>query len=441
MYYPGKGALALMIYGDDWTPSLDDVTGRFAVWLQPDRHRALAANPVGQNRLPARIATDRIICNLGIGNSVCSETGLWFRLQREPVPQVNLCGLLADIDAAAAMQPGWALQQVRSLVGSRIRGKSRCLILALGYPGAKHTEWLFLKAELPVSWKNEKRWSRRTTEIGINSFAAAPAGREALMRRTGHTAKALAGKSVCIFGVGSVGSSAAMLLAKAGAERLRLVDHDTMRPGNAVRHVAGLQYAGLPKVQGVRLECLDHCPDCTIETSFASWDVGQLSRWIDAADIILDATASPAYSLLLNEICVSRDRPAVYVSAFRRATIGRIELVRPSKDACLVCRSAYYVKTAGYIIIPPGDEGGFTDDGCGVPAVEASAVDIEAAANVAARTVLHVLQDRAAEANDCLIVNEPLEAATDILGKPGHSWQEWKPVPSCATCGVRNKRQ
>ena len=436
MYYPGQGALALMLYGGDWLPPADQPAGRFAYWAQPDRYRAFAANPVAGSAEPARYTKDRLAPVLGIGGTSCAGIGIWLRLEREPIPHPTLLAVLCDVDLAAGAQPGWALQQLRALFGDRIHGKDRQLILALGHPAGPGQAWLFLKATLPASRKNDKRWARRTADIAIESFAAASVGRAALMRRTGHTAQALARKSVCIFGVGAIGSSVATLLGKAGVERLRLVDKETLRPGNAVRHVAGIAYVGLPKVQGVWREAMDHFPDTQIDIQFATWDVDTLRTWIAAADVVVDATASPAFSSLLNELCRGLGRPAIYAATYRRAIIGRVQIVRPGIDACLVCRAARHTAHPEYVVIPPGDEGAFVEDGCGVPTVEASAVDVEATANVAARAVLHLLTGKQVSGNECLIVNEPLAGAAPVLSQPGHHWQSWPPVVECETCST-----
>jgi len=424
----------LMLYGDDWHPPADALAGRFSFWEQADRFRAFAANPVQLNVVPAKTTTDRIAPILGIAGTPCKEYGAWFLLRREPTPQATLAAVLNDIDNAAGMHSGWALQHLRALFGDRIRGKDRQLVIALGYPAEIRQDWLFLKAQLPASKKNDPRWSRRTPDIRVGSFTAASIGRAALMRRTGHTAQALRGKTVCIFGVGAIGSSVALLLGKAGVEKLRLVDHDMLRPGNAVRHVASLRYVGLLKVEAVLAEAVGHFPDAKIELEYASWDLKVLGNWIATADIVVDATASPAFSFLLNELCIRRRRPAIYAATYRRATIGRVEIVRPGTDACLVCRAAHHAQSPQYTHIPPGEDGAFIEDGCGVPTVEASAVDIEASANVAARAVLHVLSGKQTASNECLIVNESLAGAGGMLSNPGHNWQSWNPVPECETC-------
>lgn len=61
---------------------------------------------------------------------------------------------------------------------------------------------------------------------------------------------ALAGSSVCIFGLGGVGAAAAMDLVRAGVGRLLVVDFDTIDESNLNRLYFGYQdEVGLPKVQ------------------------------------------------------------------------------------------------------------------------------------------------------------------------------------------------
>jgi hypothetical protein len=151
--------------------------------------------------------------------------------------------------------------------------------------------------------------------------------------------------------------------------------------------------------------------------------------------VVVDATANPSFSLLLNEICLRAGRPAVYVAAHRRAAIGRVRVVRPGRDACLVCYEAGHVGTVNYPRIPPADQGAFLEAGCGVPTVEASAVDVEAAANWAARAAFWQLEGKLAEDNHCLVVNEPLPDVGGPLARLGVHWEHWAPLPGCEACG------
>jgi tRNA A37 threonylcarbamoyladenosine dehydratase len=60
-----------------------------------------------------------------------------------------------------------------------------------------------------------------------------------LALRAGPDRNTLAGKRVVVFGVGAIGSHAALTVAKAGTGTMTLVDADVLRPGDVVRHAAG----------------------------------------------------------------------------------------------------------------------------------------------------------------------------------------------------------
>jgi molybdopterin/thiamine biosynthesis adenylyltransferase len=344
--------------------------------------------------------------------------------------------MLAEIDAAARQPAGWAQEQLRQLHGHKARGEESIALLALGYPGANdREEWLFLRSELAVNSKYGSKWGKadHLGYLQVASFETAPADRNALMRRTGHTAEVLAGQQVLIFGLGSLGSSIALLLAKAGIERLHLVDSAHLRPANAVRHAAGLEHTGSLKVEAMRAVIASHAPDCQVTTAGATSDPQQLAEWIRSASVVVDATANSEFSLLLNELSLHVGRPAIYTATYRRAALGRIRVVRPGQDACLVCYESGYAPRAEYPTIPPADEGSFPELGCAVPAVEASAVDIESTANWTARSTIALLGDTL-RGNHCLLVHAVLPDVPEALQQIGIHWGQWPPIPGCAAC-------
>lgn len=267
------------------------------------------------------------------------------------------------------------------------------------------------------------------------------------MRRAGHTAAVLLGRRVVVFGAGALGGRIALWLATAGVPVLDLVDGDRLRPGNVIRHVAGLSFVGRPKSWAVFAEILDRVPDCAVEMHSDTWDEAKLRALVEAADVVVDATAVPAFTLYLNELCIVSGRPFVSAAAFRRARVGRVRVTRPGRDACALCYEGGYVPNdVAYPVIPPGDEGEFIESGCGVATVEATALDVDATANVAARAVLHLLRERHPVAtpqdmpNHAIIVNEVVDdlAATPhstTLTTPGIHWSTWIPRPACDACG------
>ncbi len=104
--------------------------------------------------------------------------------------------------------------------------------------------------------------------------------------------------SVCIFGVGGVGSFIAEGLARAGIGSLTLVDHDTVSVTNLNRQLIALHSTiGQPKVEVAKARILDINPDCkvTIYPCFYTGDEVPL----DGFDYIADAIDSVESKLTL----------------------------------------------------------------------------------------------------------------------------------------------
>jgi molybdopterin/thiamine biosynthesis adenylyltransferase len=434
MYFPAKGGRCQMLVGEDWRSPEDVVEGRFGVWRK-DSTCAFAGAPVPGSEMPPDLHGDRLLRHLGLAGRHRVAVGLWFRLQREPKPRTLLGPLLEEIDRAMGREPGTALAHAEALLGRKLRRPPVQLVLALGYPGPEGEErWLFLRSELS---SKGVRWSRQESlaRVQVESYEAAPVTRGVLQRRIQHVASGVEGKQVLVFGQGALGGSVSMLLAKSGLGHLRIVDGATLRPGNAVRHEAGLTYAGWKKTAAVQHRVRDHAPDCHVRTEEPTWDPDNLREWLGEADAVVDATANPAFSLLLNEIALRAGTPIVYVACHRRAAVGTIRVVRPGQDACLVCYEGGYAEEDEYPWIPPADEGEFLEEGCGSPATEASALDIEATANHAVRAILRLLRDELGEDDHCLVINEPLDDVDGILASTGVHWQRYPPLAGCRACG------
>ena len=432
-----KGAPAMTFVGDTWAPPAGERSGRFGVWRKSET-LVLADSPVNRSAPVAETPSDEItVTVLGFRKKSREAVGAWLRLDREPVPRKTLGGVLAQIDRAAGQPEGWARAECRRLIGAE-SGLKRPVYLALGYPDrtvAGAESWLFLQARpeapgKPIAWRDIHALGR----VGVQASETVAVDREALVRRTGPLAKAVAGRTVIVFGVGALGSAAALLLARSGVEHLILVDGDRLRPGNVVRHVAGLLHAGELKTKGVRWEVSMHVPEVTVETFENTWHPKALRALVERADVVVDATAEEPFNLLLNEVCVRVGKPLVQVETTRRAAVGRVRIVRPRRDACLLCYSEH-AKSSAYPVVPPSDEGEFFEAGCGVPTVEAPAVDVEATANQAARAVLWLLRDTLGPRNHLLVVNEALPGLEGDLAFEGQHWSVFGPVPGCACCG------
>lgn len=442
LYFPTEGPQPQMLIGKGWAPPIEAAAGRFAV-RQRDDQRAFAEAPGAGSCKTENPPPDRILVHVGLDAVRPSQIGVWFRLRREPRPYPALGPLLDDIDAAAGEACGWALTQLTGLLGNKVRPGQGTAVLSLGYPDQGGEQWLFLRVDI-VGPGKRTYWRRDSVlaALPLRAFETVRVDPSSLMRRTGHVAQGLDCKQVLVFGQGAIGSTVSLQLAKAGVPRIRLIDDDRLRPGNAVRHVAGIYGTGERKSALMKSEILRHVPDCAVAVEEQTWDIQQLSAWISESNVVLDATANEPFSLLLNDLCLRAGRPVVFAAAHRRAAVGRIRVVRPGMDACLVCHQFGYAHPEephydlDYPLVPLGDEGAFTEAGCGTPTVEASAVDVEAVANWAARSVLWLLLGKLGDDNLCVIVNDVLPGVQGSLTDVGVKWERWAPIPGCESCGT-----
>lgn len=434
LQFPQPRAPELMLISDDWVPPVGKEFGRFGVWDSNTERYAFAGHPVAGAGEVKRAHDDRILLHTNIKKSRFTRPGAWFRLAREPRPRQELRAMLEEIDAATEHDAGWALSRLRRLFDVPPYKPHR-IVIAVGYPddGPRGEEWLFLRVE-PRGSKPLKLGRPEDVEGNrIFAYETAPCGPEDLLRRTGHVAVTVTGKKALVLGVGALGSSIALLLAKAGVPSLHLVDGDRMRPTNAARHESGLWDIGRDKTLAVWLAIHQHTPDCEVTTASQSWDPDVLAQWIREADVVVDATAHETFSMLVNEVAVREGKPVVYTFTRRRAAIGEALVVRPRIDPCVVCHAAL-ARDPDYPVVAPGEEGEFIEAGCGVPTVQASAVDVQATAAMAARAALRLLQGRADDYHHFILVNDPLSDATGALASEGLHRFRWSRV-ACAVCG------
>lgn len=163
----------------------------------------------------------------------------------------------------------------------------------------------------------------------------------------------LAGKSVAIIGLGSVGSKLAESLARSGVGRFMLVDHDVFLPENVVRNGLDLHNTCELKVHAVAQRLTKIAP--TVKVDFSTVHlVGQESnagvaaavRRVGECDVIIDATATPRVFTLLAHLAVSMEKPLVWMEVFGGNLGGMIARSRPGKDATpFVMRDTYFAYT------------------------------------------------------------------------------------------------
>jgi molybdopterin/thiamine biosynthesis adenylyltransferase len=147
-------------------------------------------------------------------------------------------------------------------------------------------------------------------------------------------------KTVLCIGLGTGGAHIAVELAKCGVGRFLLVDRDRLSVGNVVRHPGGISQVGRSKVNVVRDLILEKNPGAQVEVRAIELEYGNkdaIGDLVRASDLVVCGTDNRPSKLLINELCVAANVPALYGGAFRRAYGGQILRVRPKQSPCHQC--------------------------------------------------------------------------------------------------------
>ncbi|MBN2359295.1 MAG: tRNA threonylcarbamoyladenosine dehydratase [Deltaproteobacteria bacterium] len=153
--------------------------------------------------------------------------------------------------------------------------------------------------------------------------------------------------AVAVFGLGGVGSHAAVALARAGVGRLRLVDFDPVTWSSLNRNAFALPGdVGAPKVEVARRHLQALNPDLVVEThpSFFHRDSADLLL-AGSLDCVVDAIDGLSPKVALLELCCRRGLPVV-------SSMGASSRVDPAQvrigdiDDTSVCPLARRVRKA-----------------------------------------------------------------------------------------------
>ena len=172
---------------------------------------------------------------------------------------------------------------------------------------------------------NDDQLLRYSRQIMLGDFDVA--GQEALPR-----------SHAVVFGLGGLGSPAALYLAAAGVGTLTLVDHDEVDLSNLQRQIIHNQAAlGTAKVASAatRIQALN--PDVSVRTVQAKLAGEALMEVVAAADVALDGTDNFAARYAINAACVATRTPLVSGAAIRWE--GQIAVFDPRREEspCYQC--------------------------------------------------------------------------------------------------------
>lgn len=148
--------------------------------------------------------------------------------------------------------------------------------------------------------------------------------------------KRLAHSRVLIVGVGALGTAAATELATAGVGTLVLLDPDLVELSNLHRQVLHRTSSlGTRKVFSARAHLGRSHPHLRVEAHSEALVAGNLRRWFEGADFVIDATDGVEAKFLLNDGAIACSRPLAHAGVI--GLEGQALTVLPGETACLRC--------------------------------------------------------------------------------------------------------
>ena len=249
----------------------------------------------------------------------------------------------------------------------------------------------------------------------------APTDENSLILRAGPDALMLRNVRVTMFGAGALGGHVGVTLAESGLGHLDIVDYDVLLPGNVVRHVAGHDQVGKPKVQAVRQVVANHAPWTEVgEFLDSPITPGRIGELISNADIVVNTTGNDAFTGALAMVAGRLRKPLVSGALYRGGNIARVQRQVLDGDTQIHLRE----EGAQYPIIPVGDgqEDFATPElGCSAPVNNAPPASVIACAALIAQVVIDALTDRFEFNDEVLDVYRSIdERPFDRVGRVGY---------------------
>ena len=215
-------------------------------------------------------------------------------------------------------------------------------------------------------------------------------------------------RRINVVGVGALGSEIADSLGKAGIGTVCLFDNQEIKGPNPVRHLAGLDFVGVPKVEAVAEIINNHNPFITVGLYGVNISSIDINDFFKDDSISVSSIADDNTEGFLNERAVISNKVVYYVRGLRGAKSARIFRVIPGKDACFNCLSHYRKENREFISIPEDVNLPTLKNECNNPVRPASAADLKLISAITSRIILDELQKGFGENNHWIWTTEPL---------------------------------
>ncbi len=315
--------------------------------------------------------------------------GRWLRLNKRPplAAPDELVRWLAG-PALTLRQASW-----QAIGGARIDVIGVVFPEEVGYQKSADG-WLFI-VRVAKPGTNGRKWK--------SYYARAVRGGRIDMNGRIPELASLASDTVAVFGLGAIGASSTLELARAGFRELRLLDFDYVDPGTIVRWPLGLEAAGLLKTTSLpeflaanypytRVKAYTHRLGGVRDVADAvKPDRMLLDEVLDGANIVYDATAEVGIQHLLSDLARERGIPYVSASATEGGWGGLIARIRPGKtEGCWYCLM-HHLDTGSISTPPRSPTGTLQPIGCANPTFVGTGFDLTEVAIAGVRLTIATL--------------------------------------------------
>ena len=144
--------------------------------------------------------------------------------------------------------------------------------------------------------------------------------------------------SIAIVGVGAVGAAAAELAARAGVQRLTLVDRDVVEESNLSRQLlydAADAERVAPKAEAAEKRLREIAPDVESRGVVADLDAGNAREILGGHDLMIDGSDNFETRLLVSDASRALRRPSIYAACV--GDEGLVAVSVPAATPCLRC--------------------------------------------------------------------------------------------------------
>ncbi|MBS1773953.1 MAG: ThiF family adenylyltransferase [Bacteroidetes bacterium] len=328
-------------------------------------------------------------------------SGYWFEVNAEPKP-FKTFEQLVTIIGNGSKEDG--LKRLAKHCANTLKTVPKTLVFAIRYKNRKNNSefQVFtvhkIAQSTPVTLFEGDEEIIKTAVVNYEEVKAVKCEKftaDSYFQRNGKKVDQtlLSEQVINIIGVGAIGSEVADIINKAGVGYINLIDNQFQAAHNAVRHLAGINSMGIPKVHAVKTILESHNVFNSVRTFIDNIKTLEVGLALPDHSISISSIADDNTEGFLNEQAVIYGRTVYYIRAIRGGKAARIFRVKPGKDACFYCLQLHREDDQYFVDIPASQDYPTLRNECNNPIRPASAADLKLIAALSSGLVLNQLQE------------------------------------------------